>query len=403
LPLTALRHISAQPKRVGALRVDGASVDVSAPVPADGKGRITALVIAHDARATGGVGNYLRVMRVNYRARVDAFRFANGPRHKGGGKVAKTWRMLRDYLNFAHLLRRRRFDVLHVNPTLDLSSTPRELVFVWLARLFQPRMKRIVFYRGWRHDSFARIARSGLLRRLFLATHRRVDRVLVLSQEFADALAGIGVDRAKLHTTTTMFERGLFRDTVPADPGGRRAVLFLARFIPAKGGAELIEAFARVAPRFPGWTLVMAGGGPDDARLKAVAAASGAGERIVFPGYVGGEAKARLLADCSVFALPTTHPEGMPNAILEAMAAGQAIITTPVGGIRDVVRDGENGTVLDTVTVETVEQALLRYMTDPALLARVGERNREVAWANYESSIVADRMADHYRGALTAA
>jgi glycosyltransferase involved in cell wall biosynthesis len=362
--------------------------------------RLRALVIAHDAKASGGVNNFLRVMRVCYRERVAATRFANGPREKGGGKVAKALRMMKDYVNFVHLLRRRQFDVLHANPSLDLSSTPRELVFVWLGWLFQPQMRRIVFYRGWRYDSFSRIRRSNLLRTIFLSTHRRVDRVLVLSQEFGDALVGIGVDPAKIHNTTTMFERSLFEGVVAADYPKRKAILFLARFLPQKGGVELIQAFARVAPRFPGWTLVMGGGGPDLDRMVSAAQDSGVAEHILFPGYVRGEMKSRLLNDCSLFALPTTHSEGMPNAILEAMAAGQVIISTAVGGIKYVVKDKENGTILGTASVDEIERALVLYMNDPELLQRTGEHNQTAAWANFESSIVADRVAEHYQGCL---
>jgi glycosyltransferase involved in cell wall biosynthesis len=363
--------------------------------------RLRALVIAHDAKASGGVNNFLRVMRVCYRERVAATRFANGPRENGGGKVVKALRMTKDYLNFVYLLRHRQFDVLHANPSLDLSSTPRELVFVWLGWLFQPRMKRIVFYRGWRHDSFSRIRKSNVLRMLFLSTHKRIDRVLVLSKEFGDALVGLGVDPEKIHNTTTMFERTLFEDTVVADYPERQAILFLARFLPQKGGVELIQAFARVVQLFPGWTLVMGGGGPDRDRMMAAARDSGAAEHILFPGYVRGDMKSRLLSRCSLFALPTTHSEGMPNAILEAMAAGQVIITTPVGGIKDVVKDKENGTILGAASIEEIERALLLYMSNPILLQGIGEHNRTIAWANYESTIVAKRVAEHYLACMT--
>lgn len=358
--------------------------------------RIRALVIAHDARATGGVNNFLRVMRVCYRARIEATRISNGPRSKEQGRFSKLKRMALDYVNFVGLLRRRQFDVLHANPSLDLSSTPRELVFVWLAWIFQRRMRRIVFYRGWRHDSFNRIHHSRILRMLFLATHRHIDRTLVLSQEFADALIGIGVDPKRIFVTTTMFESSLF-DIAPIKANQpRTTILFLARFLPAKGGAELIAAFARVARQFPEWRLVMGGWGPDAARLMAAANASGVVDRIDFPGYVRGEGKARLLQEAGIFALPTTHSEGMPNAILEAMAAGQIVITTAVGGIKDVVKDGVNGAIIPDAGTDAIERALRHYMEHPEEIYATAERNREVAWGNYESLIVADRMADHY-------
>jgi len=111
-------------------------------------------------------------------------------------------------------------------------------------------------------------------------------------------------------------------------------------FCPPKGGAGTIAAFAQVARDHPQTRLIMAGEGPDRQRLEALVQELGLTERVDFAGYVGGETKMELLARARVFVLPTTHPEGMPNAVLEAMAAGDVIITTRSGGIPDVVEDG---------------------------------------------------------------
>ncbi|RAK58145.1 glycosyltransferase family 4 protein [Phenylobacterium deserti] len=359
--------------------------------------RLRALVIAHDARAKGGVNNFLRIMRRKMRRRVDVSRFANGRRHKEQGKVATMKRLAYDYLRFAVLLTRRRFDVVHLNPTLDLSSLPREMAFAWIAKLVQPKAKVLLFYRGWDWKALEAIQASGWKRRAFQATHGRVDRVLLLSSGFKDALVVEGVGARKIHVVSTMFEGDKLRPVLERLPvKDPQMLVFMSRFLPAKGGAATIEAFAQVAGDFPRARLCMAGDGPDMPRLRALAHELGLEHRIDFVGYVGGETKMELLARARLFVLPTAHPEGMPNAVLEAMAAGDVIITTPIGGITDAVEDGLNGSLLRSPDAQSVAREIRRYFEDPQLAAAIGARNREKAWRLWESGVVADRIAEHY-------
>jgi glycosyltransferase involved in cell wall biosynthesis len=359
--------------------------------------RLRALVIAHDARAKGGVNNFLRIMRRKMRSRVDVSRFANGRRHLEQGKVATVKRLAYDYLRFAVLLTRRRFDVVHLNPTLDLSSLPREMAFAWLAKLVQPKAKVLLFYRGWDWTALEAIRASGWKRMMFLATHRRVDRVLLLSSIFKDALVAEGVQCRKIHVVSTMFEGDKLRPVLERVPTKEPQMLvFMSRFLPAKGGAATIEAFGEIAAEFPGARLIMAGDGPDMPRLCALTQDVGLEDRIDFVGYVGGETKMELLARARLFILPTAHPEGMPNAVLEAMAAGDVIITTPIGGITDVVEDGANGSLLRSPEAKSVAAEIRRYLEDPELAAAIGARNSEKAWRLWESGVVAERIRQHY-------
>jgi glycosyltransferase involved in cell wall biosynthesis len=368
-------------------------------VRAEAQPRLRALIVAHDARAMGGVNNFLRIMRVKMRRRVDALRFANGRRHSETGKAATLKRLGYDYGRFAVLLLRRRFDVVHLNPTLDLSSLPREMLFAWLVKLFQPKAKVLLFYRGWDWKALEAIKASPWKRALFLASHRRIDRVLLLSSSFKSALIAEGIPGGKIHIVSTMFEGDKLRPVLARVAAKEpELVVFMARFLPAKGGAETIEAFARVALDHPQARLVMAGEGPDRPRLEALVEQLGVQAQVEFTGYVAGEAKMRLLARARVFVLPTTHPEGMPNAVLEAMAAGDVIITTPVGGIPDVVQDGLNGTLLPSPDPVRLEREIRRYLDQPQLAEDIAARNREKAWRLWESGVVADGIADHYTG-----
>jgi glycosyltransferase involved in cell wall biosynthesis len=124
----------------------------------------------------------------------------------------------------------------------------------------------------------------------------------------------------------------------------------------------------------------------------------GLGDRIRFPGYVVGADKARLLRDCTIFALPTYYrSEGMPVAVLEAMGAGNPLLVGSAGALRSIVADPENGVVLDKVTPQTVEAGLRRLLGDADFAAAAGKRNAEIAWKKFEAGAVTAEIEAFYR------
>lgn len=355
------------------------------------------IVVAHDLSATGGVNNFLRIMRRQVRPRARVTRFINGRRKGERGRRATIQRMIGDYCRFLGATRQGRFDALHVNPTLDKSSMPRELMFVWLARLFRRKLGVIVFFRGWQWETVDFLRKSRIARRVFLSTHQGVDRILVLADSFRDALIDLGVDGRKIRVISTMFEGEILgkvlEENLPRESG---RLLFLARFLPAKGGVEVLHAIAELRSRFPNIKLVMAGDGPQRAELESLAEVLNIIDIVEFTGYIGGSEKMRQLARAEIFLLPTRHPEGMPNAILEAMAAGQVIISTHVGGIPAIVHDGVNGTLIDEVNPQAISTAVEAYLLNPERASAIGNHNRSLAWREWESSIVSNKIADEY-------
>lgn len=358
--------------------------------------RLRAIIIAHDAHVTGGVNNFLRIMRAKYRPRVESIRFINGRREGEIGRKMVLSRMLRDYIRFIFTVLANRYDILHLNPSMDSSSAPRELIFVWICRLFSPKTKIVIFYRGWSWTSFEEVQRSRTKKLLFRATQLLANRVLVLSTSFKAALIQLGVPEEKIYLTTTMFEGDMFALNEVKALAHQSNIVFLSRFLREKGGHLLIDAFSRLTSQYPDLRLVMAGDGPERSALETQARALGVSRRVEFTGHVSGARKMDLLTSAKIFALPTSHPEGMPNALLEAMAAGLPVVSTAIGGIPEVVRDGTNGILLKVIDVDSLVKALQKYLDDPALWLRTSTLNVSWAWENFESQKVADRMADHY-------
>ena len=121
------------------------------------------------------------------------------------------------------------------------------------------------------------------------------------------------------------------------------------------GVYDLLAAVAALAPQFPNVRLAVGGDG-DLALLRTRAAQLGIAERLDVLGWIGAQEKADQLARASVFCLPS-HAEGLPMAMLEAMAVGKAIVVSRVGGIPEAVVDGDNGLLVPPRDVQALASA----------------------------------------------
>jgi glycosyltransferase involved in cell wall biosynthesis len=108
--------------------------------------------------------------------------------------------------------------------------------------------------------------------------------------------------------------------------------------------------------------------------------------------YLGATADVRpYLADCDVFVLPS-YREGLPRSALEAMSSARALVVTDVPGCREVVREGDNGFLVPVRNAEALAGAMARFLDDPGLAARFGERSRTFAEARFGSARVAEAV-----------
>lgn len=165
----------------------------------------------------------------------------------------------------------------------------------------------------------------------------------------------------------------------PADTGsGERQVrmVFLGRIGERKGSFDLVRALARLDPAMrTRLHLVMAGDG-DVSGVEAAAEAAGVRDSIEFPGWVGEATRAALLDTADVLLLPS-HEEGLPMAVLEGMAAGLAVLTTPVGGIPEVITHGDDGLLVTPGADEEIAAALTHLVVDAPSRAQLGARARQ--------------------------
>lgn len=167
-----------------------------------------------------------------------------------------------------------------------------------------------------------------------------------------------------------------------------RTILAVCRLHHQKALDVLLDAFALLQQDLPEWKLMIAGTGPLEQTLRQQARQLGIAEKVTWPGFVSDPSK--LYSKASIFALPSRH-EGMPNALLEAMAAGCAcVVSDASSGPLELITDGKSGLVCATDDSRSLAAALLRLASDPSLRLRLGAAAQERA-GDFDLEHVADQ------------
>lgn len=130
------------------------------------------------------------------------------------------------------------------------------------------------------------------------------------------------------------------------------------------------------------WEWRIAGDGPQVESLKSLASELGIAERVSFLGWQSREELAKWYHQSNLFLFPSRH-EGMPNAVLEAMAGGLPVIATRIAGSEELVLDGETGLLVPTESVDELREALRTLLSDPNLRQRMGSASRRRVEQNY--------------------
>jgi glycosyltransferase involved in cell wall biosynthesis len=170
----------------------------------------------------------------------------------------------------------------------------------------------------------------------------------------------------------------------------------VARFDPVKALDVLLRAFARLRRTVPTAQLLLVGGGPQERRLRAEAVRLGIMGRVVFAGPALESARYLSLMDLYVTA---SRREGMPLAVLEAMAGGLAVVATRVTGHEDTVEDGTTGLLVPADDPDELARACARLLGDPARRRLMGEAGRRRVETRFALPRMIAEVATLYRAA----
>ncbi len=314
------------------------------------------------------------------------------PTHVDGSKFVKLLVALVGIVRVFFAITVWRCDLLHIHTASDASFARKSRIAA-MGQLW--RRKVILHVHGAEFDRFFDEAGTSLKR---VITWRLMwaDLVIALSEGWRERLRQMSPEariRVLPNPIDTRTFAGLVESRPPVhDAGG--TVLFLGAFTKRKGTYDLVEIAAEVVARRPSVCFEL-GGDRDVREVERLVRQRGISGNVRIMGWVRGREKIEAFERAHVFILPSYH-EGLPMAVLEALAAGLPLVTTPVGGIPEVVRDGVNGIIVEPGDVGAAASAIVRLLEDNDLRDRMSRANVELARSRHDARIVARTLVGWY-------
>lgn len=302
--------------------------------------------------------------------------------------ASREWLRLAAALKIRELLGDRRIELVHANEAHAVTAA-------WLARAHR-RVPLLVSRRVGYPIGAGWIAQKR---------YRAAAKVVAISKWSAERAIGSGIRREQ----TTVVHEGV---ELPPPAGPDEQVAARARWkIPPgapvfgcagvlsrdKGQEWLVRALGAISGEWPECRLLLAGDGPDLARLGALAASLGVRERVIFAGFV--EDVGAVYRALDVFVLPSLF-EALSNALMSAMAAGVPSVAFDGGGPAEVIEDGKSGLLVPAGSDELLVAALCRLFRDPAFRARQGQGGRRRIEEQFSADAMVDGMLRVYREVL---
>lgn len=296
------------------------------------------------------------------------------------------------FLHFENIVKQYQPDIIHVNTLPFLTS----LQAIAVARRMRIpgilHVHGVIGMRNWLLDTAQRTFIRTVLRKAF---H---DATLIICLTKSDSLEvqRLGCPHEKIRIIPNGVDIEKFK------PSNRRLddlIFWGGRFIPQKGLEYLIEAFALITKERPKAKLMMTGNGPLFPKIYGLVKRYKLEKNVLFRGYVARNTMPDLLGVASVYVLPSLK-EGMPYALLEAMACGLPVIGSNIPGVNDVIVNGENGLLVPPRDPKALAEAILTLLNDVKMRKKLGQNARELIVKKYNWNKIIPLMEKVYREAI---
>ncbi len=236
------------------------------------------------------------------------------------------------------------------------------------------------------------LRRYGSLDKFLL---RAFDGVVAVSDTVASTLTRSGYASQKLRIIPNGIDTARYHAAARGPVNGRAPVLgTLSRLSTEKGVDVLIRALPRILERYPTLQCVVAGEGPERAQLLLLAAELGVSDHLQLLGFCTDAPG--FLSRCSIVVHPS-RVDGMPLALLEAMAAGKPIVASAVGGIPALLRDGIAGVLVPSDDPDALADGVLRLLADTDLGERCALEAAVYAHRYFDAALMGFRYLEAYR------
>lgn len=358
------------------------------------------LVLGPHREATGGVSTHLNLLFASRLAdEFSLVHFQVGSEGRTEGRVDRLVRLLVSTLSLAVAIFVRGAAIVHLNTSLNTRAYWRDLAYLVVAKLCGARVLYQV-HGGELPQQF--LGGSRALTAFLRGTLRLPDVIAVLARSELEAYRRF-VPRQQVLVLPNGIDCGPYARFARrrSDEATPLRLVYIGRLVREKGLFDALEGMKLARTRGAKARIVVAGSGPEEARLRRFAEELELADVVSFRGPVFGEDKIKLLADADALVL-ASYSEGLPYALLEGMAAGTAVVATRAGAIPDVVVEGVHGLLVPPRDPEAIARAIARLASDRDSLARMSAACRARVTESYSMERLADGLRKLYSEMSTA-
>lgn len=305
--------------------------------------------------------------------------------YRDGSKWAKLRKAISSYVKFVEKLLFQKPDVVHIHSSFG-PSFYRKIPFIYMANW--RGVKVINHIHGAEFDVFYEKA-SEKKRKLIQRVYDRCDIIIVLSLEWKERITQI-VNPEKIEVIENYCHIPEMKAEVR-----KKQILFLGELGKRKGCFDIPLVYKKVIETVGDIPLIMAGDGEMES-IKNAFQENGISQRVSFPGWVRGEEKEKMLQESTYFLFPS-YNEGMPMAVLEAMAYGMGIVTSNVGGIPKLIDNGVSGYLCTPGDVKDISSKLISLILNHDLSSSCGNNARKKAIEEYSFESHRKKIIEVYR------
>lgn len=282
---------------------------------------------------------------------------------------------------------RQRIDIIHIHMSSYMSFFRKWFIFKYSK---WKKLKTIIHIHGSEFDLFFNNS-NRFIKKIIVDTFDTADAVIVLSKSWKKFVQTFSVNP---HVYILYNGSSLNKFSGKIQNNSKIIVLFMGRLGQRKGTYDLLQAFGKAIKIIPDLQLILGGDGDVD-QVREMVSKMGLRDHVTVPGWISGEEKARIFKSCDIYVLPS-YNEGLPGSILEAMAVGVPIISTPVGGIPETVIENRNGFLINPGDVDSLYEKIVKLGQNRKLREKMGSESQKIIKEKFEIECIVDRLGEIY-------
>ncbi len=299
-------------------------------------------------------------------------------------KTGRIWVIFQNAFNLIKTAYRFRPDIIYFNSRLEVLAGIRDFITIALFKILYPK-KVLFFMKSHGSDLDVVKSKSFLIKNIVLPfLKKNISAWLFLSTEERDQIIQTGyfADESIFVTQnivrTEQFKKDAdFKNRLNI-PHDHKILLFVGRIIKEKGIYQVIEAFNRIKDSYKA-TLIIVGDGSELGNIKQTVAAMRLTNQVILTGFIPEHAVISFYANSDILVFPTFFPEGFPMALFNSLAAGLAIVTTPIRAATDFLSEPENCLWVKSENSESVYVSLCKLFENETIIIKMKLNNTQKA------------------------